>query len=211
MLDLVPLAGARRKVADVDRETEFVGEPFKLGLPDAVGGRCYHLHRRWMVTAVHAQGRQRALIPRQRTQVEAARSIVADRGRSDDRELAKQRADRPSCRGPDLRARSRRSRRSRDRRSRRTTGDAARDHRSGSACGARLRARGSGRQRQSGRARPQPPSRSRSRSSSRSADRRLWSGSAGRLRRYRSDRRVLPCLRSMSRQARGVRGAFGPI
>src|ERR1700754_4977254 len=35
VLDLVPLAGARRKVADVDREVEFIGELLKLGLPHA--------------------------------------------------------------------------------------------------------------------------------------------------------------------------------
>lgn len=34
MLDLVPLASAGREVAEVDRETELVGEPLKLLLPD---------------------------------------------------------------------------------------------------------------------------------------------------------------------------------
>ena len=35
MLDLVPLAGARREVAHVDRESEGVGEPLQLSFPDA--------------------------------------------------------------------------------------------------------------------------------------------------------------------------------
>src|SRR3982750_3300360 len=33
VLDLVPFAGAWWKVAHVDRDVEFVGEPLKLGLP----------------------------------------------------------------------------------------------------------------------------------------------------------------------------------
>src|SRR5512144_3171251 len=35
VLDLVPLARSRRKVADVDREVELVGEPLQFGLPQA--------------------------------------------------------------------------------------------------------------------------------------------------------------------------------
>src|SRR5262245_39655073 len=35
VFDLVPLAGARREVADSDRDPEPVGEPLQLGFPDA--------------------------------------------------------------------------------------------------------------------------------------------------------------------------------
>src|SRR5262245_60313575 len=35
MLDLIPLAGARRKVRDMDREVEGIGQPLQLGFPQA--------------------------------------------------------------------------------------------------------------------------------------------------------------------------------
>ena len=47
MLDLVPLARARREVAHGDRKAEFVGEPLQFDLPQAARvSRCCRRRRR---------------------------------------------------------------------------------------------------------------------------------------------------------------------